>query len=343
LFDASNNDTKYLSKIWPTVFILGVQKGGTTSLANFLLRHPHFCKNTGTMAGKESHFNLRDRDYYRVFGTDQKCSRWARDADRSPAARGTGPPILNGRVHLQGQHLDATPLLDDTRAPKRLFSIIPRSLHEHLKFVLLLREPLSRDVSMYNHVRGIGAKWGFCPETKPQNSSRAPDAGYHKFLSELVRCSKPDAGCSKCMRNRLEHGHYARILSLWFSRFKRKQFFVLQSDALNSKKKSNQEISATLRALGNFLGIKNGDAQWAQLLASGYLRSHTAEGHVGVGNRKASLEDLGVDECQAAAGLYTRWNEDLYRLMHSTQSTAPVGQPVFERFPDPCRKRNATA
>ena len=46
---------------------------------------------------------------------------------------------------------------------------------------------------------------------------------------------------------------------------------------------------------------------------------------------------LRVDECQAAAGLYTRWNEDLYRLMHSTQSTAPVGQPVFERFPDPCK------
>jgi len=321
-------------------------------LAKLLLRHPLFCKNTGVAGGKESHFmdhGTNRSDYYKVFGIDRKCSRVARLADLGPATLGTGPPILNGRVHLRGQHFDATPLLHDDRAPERLFSLIPRGLHAHLKFVLLLREPLSRDVSMYNHIRAIQAKWGFCPETDARElgkfnagnstQNRVDDGGYRRFLAELVRCSKPGAGCSRCMRDRLEHGHYERTLRSWFSRFGRQQFFVLASGALDGRKKSKQEISATLRALGSFLGIKDGDARWARLLGSGTLRVHTAEGYRGA--RKSRLEHLGVCECQAAAGLYKGWNEDLYRLLQSTQREAPVGQPVFERFPDPCEKISA--
>ena len=188
---------------------------------------------------------------------------------------------------------------------------------------------------MYNHIRAVKAKWGFCPETE---NTTDQNEGYSRFLAELVRCSKPEAECSKCMRNRLEHGHYETTLRLWFSRFKRKQFFVLSSDALDGTKKSKQDIRAALLALGSFLGIKDGDEQWAGLINSGPLRVHTAEGYRG--ESKAKLEHLRVDECQAAAVLYKSWNEDLYRLMHSSKSEAPVRQPAFEKFPEPCHKRD---
>jgi hypothetical protein len=98
-FNATSTDASYLAKIWPTVFILGIQKGGTTTLAHFLLHQSGFCKNNGPWGGKEStfllpHKNNNPADYYTITGVDQKCSRRAQPADWEPARMGTGTAAL---------------------------------------------------------------------------------------------------------------------------------------------------------------------------------------------------------------------------------------------------------
>ena len=334
-FNSSSSDPAYLSKIWPTVFILGVQKGGTSTLAHFLFQHPLFCKNTGAN-GKESQFLARKNgtDYFRVTGVDPKCSRTAGAADWEKARTGEGPPILHGRVHKQGRHLDATPLLGlHEQAHKRMLASIPRVLHPHLKFIVLLREPLGRDLSLYNHVRAIKAKWGFCPETEP---ARQAHQGYRRSLAEKVKCSRPGASCSACMHKRIQHGHYASALKKWFSLFAREQFFILQSDALDTRKAGKDSVAAVLRKLGGFLGLPAGDHNWERRVRDGYGRMHTASGYLG--QAKSRMEELTRKQCRDGADIYVKWNTELYRLLESTQSKAPAGQPNFQKFRDPCRK-----
>ena len=222
-------------------------------MARFMLAHHQFCKNTSRMDGKESKFipHRLDFDYFTVTGVDHKCSREAESRDFKPARTGTGPPILNGNVYTQGVHMDAEPVLGFERAPARMRASIPQALHSRLKFIVLLREPLSRDLSFFNHVRGMNARWGFCPETQKDRGA----SGYNHFLAEMVRCSKVGAHCSNCMRYRLMQGNYARLLKGWFSVFHRRQFFIIQSDTLDEQKAGLGNVSVVLRKLGDFLGV----------------------------------------------------------------------------------------
>ena len=60
----------------PTVFILGAQKAGTTSLAAFLFRHPMFCRNKGRIGrGKESHFFTAGYLVFMIWSLPKPCVR----------------------------------------------------------------------------------------------------------------------------------------------------------------------------------------------------------------------------------------------------------------------------
>jgi len=79
VYNASSTDPKCLSQVWPTVILLGVQKGGTTSLSSLINSHSAVCLNKAS-DGKETHFHSgngsRQADAYTErFGTDPSCSR----------------------------------------------------------------------------------------------------------------------------------------------------------------------------------------------------------------------------------------------------------------------------
>ena len=340
-FNPTSTDASYLAKIWPTVFILGVQKGGTTTLAHFMLAQPEFCINAGPWGGKESQFlvpkALQENDpddYYTITGVDKTCSRKATSDDWEKAKTGAGPPVLNGNVYTGGRHLDATPILPYGVSTKALYESIPEELHSRLKFIVLLREPLSRDLSMYNHVRGMKADWGFCPETE---STRHGSNGYRRFLEEGLKCSRPGAKCSDCMAENLAIGYYARSLKTWFSYFERQQFFILQSDVLDVTERGSQSVAAVLQALGKFLEVKTGPgSHWERSVQKGYKREHTARQYRGP--HQSRLENLTPEQCNAAGQIYESWNKELYALLAETRHAAPAGEPPFGEFKNPCAK-----
>lgn len=221
-----------------------------------------------------------------------------------------------------------------------MFAGIPRALRSQLKFIILLREPLSRDLSMYNHIRGIKAHWGFCPE---RESTRYGGNAYRQFLDEGLRCINAGAGrggggrgCSDCILMFAQLGHYARHLKEWFSYFDRRQFFILHNDALNTEKKGREKVAEALRGLGSFLEVKShgGEAGWQQSMQKGYRREHTSRGYRG--SHVSRIEHLPPEQCRAAAAVFDKWNQELYALLAATRQQAPPGEPPFEEFQDPC-------
>jgi hypothetical protein len=130
---------------WPEVFIIGAPKSATTSLFDALLRHADLCAPTnGAIGNKEVHFfNLRSnfekgsRFYLSHFGFDGKCS---------PAVR-----RVSNRTAL-ARYIDATPTyLRSPGAAQRMHDTIPGELHARLRFLAVLREPVSRHLSWFNH------------------------------------------------------------------------------------------------------------------------------------------------------------------------------------------------
>ena len=107
MFNAASTDSKYLSPIWPTIILIGVQKGGTSSVAGQIMAHSAVCKS---QKGKETHFHDARggaNAYAKVFGrTDPKCSRDIQTGQREQAM--TQHPILAGKVHLGGRHFEGS-------------------------------------------------------------------------------------------------------------------------------------------------------------------------------------------------------------------------------------------
>jgi hypothetical protein len=118
----------------PTVFIIGAQKGGSMSLLELMLQHPNLCGGKH----KEPHFFNNDEnfgrgvDWYRKQFTDEKCMK-------SPS---------------KSKYVDGTPMIHIPDVWKRIQKTYDKEKEnsENLKFIVLLREPVSRDYIWYQHV-----------------------------------------------------------------------------------------------------------------------------------------------------------------------------------------------
>ncbi len=110
----------------PSVFIVGAQKGGTSSLHAYLIQHPQLSGGID----KEVHFFDRDDHYAR--GVSWYESRFI------------SPPFRKAQ-----HYIDATPdYMYRDRAAQRMAKLYPSA-----KIVLILREPVSRAYSSWNMYR----------------------------------------------------------------------------------------------------------------------------------------------------------------------------------------------
>ena len=110
----------------PEFLVLGVPKGGTTSLFAWLRHHPLIWGHPR----KELHFF--DGDYH--FGNQWYCAQFPRFQQSSGILRGEATPTLFS--HLE--------------APARVSQLIPK-----VKALVLLRDPLGRAVSWVQHLQRL--------------------------------------------------------------------------------------------------------------------------------------------------------------------------------------------
>ena len=124
---ASSSPSVYL----PTIFLVGGQKCGSSSLFEMLVEHPLVLKGTH----KEKHFfNIEDAyakgiEYYHTLF------------------------VPNGKMDPKAMFMDGTPMMDCTVCWQRIYDTYTKAgaikQRDNLKFIVLLREPVSRDVSGY--------------------------------------------------------------------------------------------------------------------------------------------------------------------------------------------------
>jgi len=328
VFDASSTDPKYLSQIWPTIILIGVQKGGTSSVAGQIMAHSAVCQSK---KGKETHFHDARGEanaYAKVFGTDPKCSRDIRPGDREQAM--TQHPILAGKVHLGGRHFEGTPkLFHGASSLKRFVTSIPKALKSHLKFVLILREPISRDLSAYNHMRRIAATMWACPSNEDVLKS---SNDYNAYLRTFVGCWK-DSVCSSCSKSIVDRGNYQKHLTRWLKAFDRRQFFVLQSDMVHSGA-PRELVQDTLQRLGSFLGLSG--PEWQKLSADGLRQSNSKT------SDSFRAQNIDPELCRQMQAYYGPRNAQLYKLLRDTKAAAPPEQPDFLEFKDACKSAGAS-
>ena len=181
----------------PDFLILGAQKAGTTALYAYLRRHPEI---TGPSWKEVSYF---DRHYARG-------PNWY---------RGNFPNLLRSRGELVGE---ASPsYLFHPLGPERVRALVPEA-----RLIALVRDPVDRALSHYNHELALGRE--------PLSFEEALAAEETRLAGEVERlCSDPryfsQAWWSHTYKAR---GRYAEQLERWLRVFPREQLLVVATEEL---------------------------------------------------------------------------------------------------------------
>jgi hypothetical protein len=200
----------------PSALIIGVQKGGTTSLFNYLVRHPDVLPPIG----KEVHYF----DLYYARG-----ERWYRG--RFPYEYRLRGGVLT---------LEASPYyLVHPLAPQRAARLVPDA-----KLIAVLRNPVERAFSHYQHEVRAGREVLSFAEAIEKEPERL--AGEEERL-------RADPGYYSVKHRRyayVRRGLYLQQLCRWLEHFPRSQLLVLQSEWLF------RDPAAATEAVQEFLGLR---------------------------------------------------------------------------------------
>jgi Sulfotransferase domain len=185
-------------RLMPSFIIIGAKKCGTTSLFNYLSKHP----NIGSPTWKEiSYFNIhfdKGNIWYKSF---------------FPISL----PISESQDLITGEATAS--YICDSEAPERIATTLP-----DVKLIALLRNPVDRAYSHYHHTKRIGrenlafekaiAQEELRLEKIENNKSQESGFNYHKAYNYTY----------------LSSGRYAEQLKNWFNLFDKQQLLILKSE-----------------------------------------------------------------------------------------------------------------
>lgn len=206
----------------PDFLIIGAAKTGTTSLYNYLIQHPQILPSFK----KEVHFF--DRHY-------QNGINWYKSFFPLKSEKEN----KNGKILMSGES-----------SPYYLYHpLSAHRVHEHLpgiKLFVVLRNPIDRAVSNYNHRVRAGQENLSIEEAFAQESDRITGEG-EKLASGEINFS-----FEHYYHSYLTRGIYACQLENWFKYFQRNQFLILDSEELYTRPESAYKKSLIhLHLLGN--------------------------------------------------------------------------------------------
>jgi len=188
----------------PNYIIIGVQRGGTTSLYNYLIRHPAIVSSYL----KEVHYFTKN--YHR--GINWYLSNFpTRPALKRRSAQ-AGERAVTG---------EATPYyIFHPLAPVRIKQLVPDA-----RFILLLRDPVERAYSHFDLSRRMNnepiERFEDALEAEPERLKGERE----KLLTDETYFSR-----SHQHHSYLTRGLYAEQLEYWYQFFPREQILVLRSE-----------------------------------------------------------------------------------------------------------------
>lgn len=214
--DAANHTTRgwaYLTagdRPMPDYFIIGCKRGGTTSLFNYLVRHPGIRHMYPQVRGTKS------TDYF--FKGGDHSERWYRshfpsERYRSKEARSLGYRPLSG---------EASPYyVWDPRVAGKARAVAP-----DVRSILLLREPVRRAWSHYQERVQNGVE--------PLSFAQALDAEDSRLEGELEKMyADPNYySAAHDFYSYRSRGEYAPQIRNWLEHFPREQLLVIYAEDL---------------------------------------------------------------------------------------------------------------
>jgi hypothetical protein len=195
--------TKTLVHTSPDFFIIGTQKGGTTSLYKYLAQHPQI------IPANKKEIQFFTDNYHKG------CSWYKRHF----------PPVTaKHRGRLLGRHQcltgEATPYyIFHPHAPKRIQVSYP-----HAKIIMMLRDPVARAYSHYQYHVKLGEE--------TLTFEEAIKAERIRLRGELVRMyeDKNYISYNYKLYSYLARGIYIDQVERWFSLFPKHQILIIKSE-----------------------------------------------------------------------------------------------------------------
>jgi hypothetical protein len=206
-------------RIMPDFFLVGVQKGGTTSLFDALYQHPQIIANkTKEMFYYGNSINYKSgKNYYKQF--------FATEYHKKSVEKKLGKPCFA---------IDAsTDSFDSKEAPARIFAD-----NKNARIVVFLRDPVERAFSQYKFSVKLGFETAdFEKALELENQRIAEQVGKeHNYAFQRLG-----------YRSR---GMYAEYLENWYKVFDKKNIFVESSEAFF------KDPQAVYDQLIDFLGLE---------------------------------------------------------------------------------------
>lgn len=190
----------------PDFLIIGAQRCGTSSLYKFLGAHPQVVPSLR----KETRFFSMDYD---------RGVRWYR-------AHFPSVVFLEylRRFRGAGHTFEATPdYFFDPRTPLRVRSVLP-----HTRFILLLRDPVDRAYSHWQHMRRLGFE-----DLSFEDAVAAEPSRITKEM-EILRSGGLHRARNALRFSYLARGYYVEQLARWLDVFPREQVLILGAEELYS-------------------------------------------------------------------------------------------------------------
>jgi hypothetical protein len=208
--------------------------------------------------------------------------------------------------------VDATPLLhliNTTR--QRLKSVYDKNRQgKEWKFIVLLREPVARDFSWYQHkIR--------------DELSKGSKFTSIKTFQEIQREECSSRYMKSCSRHR--RGNYVEQLTLFTEVFRRDQLLVLNS---NMMFRDPQRVLETIR---RFLEVPRVKAWRQSFPHDDHLNAMRFKGMVECLRKHTPRLDCGLRD--TLADYYDPLNVELYRWLNRTRHDNPI-EPFFRPFGD---------
>mmetsp|Transcript_29440 Transcript_29440/g.62502 ORF Transcript_29440/g.62502 Transcript_29440/m.62502 type:complete len:357 (-) Transcript_29440:77-1147(-) len=276
----SANETKKSSMMLPNILLIGAQKAGSTSISDYIFSNG-VCRPNDALDEKETHFFDNLKNYNR-----QNAQNFA-----------------NHFQHCKGHDfiMDATP--KTMLFPDRVHSFYKNIGYDlsRLKLIVILREPISRELSLYNYKRALysgGVRKPWIMDIFTDDGTFIPFDDYAMTILKGELTKHPE----------MARGFYVDHLKKWISFFKRDQLLVLSFDELKN------DPTSTLWRIQKFLGTKFPDM----------TMPHT-------NNHPHSTVEVSQRANQALEQIFQTKNEQLYQFLDKHPGPSMEQRP-FPRF-----------
>ena len=190
-------------RILPSFIIIGAQRCGTTSLYDYLSHHPQIIPSPVKELFYFDDYYTRPIEWYKSFFPTKK--------EQEKLERDLVANVITG---------EASPsYFFHPYAAKRIKETLPQ-----IKLILVLRDPIERAYSHYNHIKRLNRE--------PLSFEEAIEKEQERIAPDIEKLAKDEFYKADQRRDYsyLTRGYYAKQLKEWFKHFPKEQLLIVQSE-----------------------------------------------------------------------------------------------------------------